>query len=70
VSHLSHIPDRVRAVVEEYCRERCAAAEAAAYERGRAAGRDDALQTIKALSAIAPGLMAPPPPTPARTGRA
>ena len=47
---LSQLPERVRGVVEEYCRRKCGEAETLAYARGRADGRDDTLAIIRAIA--------------------
>lgn len=51
---LPQVPERVRSVIEEYCRRKCSEAEAAAYARGVAAGKEEILAVLKAVSAFQP----------------
>jgi hypothetical protein len=49
---LSSLPERVRSVVEEYCRRRCAEAEREAFAKGRESGRDEVLTMFKVVAAV------------------
>lgn len=60
---MPQVPERVRSVIEEYCRRKCGEAETAAYARGVAAGKEEILAVLKAVSAFQPSVYAPVNPT-------